>query len=99
MLISYAREKCTVANITIDDDIDKVNICILLGIALNEYLIWYNHIDKVLKKTCQWLHFVLKLKRTKFSSDELVQVHFSLIRTILEYGWQIHVCQTRGHCQ
>ena len=90
MLILMAREKLTVHQITIDDEyIERVNTCTFLGTTLNEYLNWDNHIDKVYKKACQWLHFVLQLKRTKVSSDELVQMYVSLIKLILEYGCQL----------
>ena len=90
ILISFAREKPTVPHVTTDDeDIERVNTCTLLGITLNEYLTWHNHIDKMYNKACQQLHFLLQLKRTTISSDELVQVYVSLIRPILEYGFQL----------
>ena len=86
--MSHAREKPTFPHIPIvDEDIERVNTSTLLSITLNEYMTWHNHIEN--KKACQGLHFVLQLKRTKISSDELIQVYVSLIRLILEYGCQL----------
>ena len=56
------REKPIIPHITIDDDdIETVNTCTLLGITQNEWLSWHNHIDKMYKKACQSLHFILQL--------------------------------------
>ena len=90
MLISFGKDKPQVQPITIGESpIERVQSCTLLGIELNDQLTWDNHIEKIYKKASSRLHFVAQLKRTKMSSRDMIGVHVSIIRPLVEYACQL----------
>ena len=67
------------------------NRCVrFLGVMLDESLGWRAHIDYILKKCCQRM-YILRRLRPIFTKDELLLVYFNLIRTLIEYACPVFV--------
>ena len=65
--------------------LQNVSVLKILGLVFNDKLTWNEHFDYICKRISKRL-YVLRVLRSLFSHDELVDVFCSLIRSLMEYA-------------
>ena len=58
----------------------------LLGLVLNNQLSWSDHVYYLHSKASKRLYFLIMLKRSGLSTDDLITYYTSVIRSVLEYA-------------
>jgi hypothetical protein len=66
--------------------IRKVTSVKLLGLMLNSYLTWNNHVEYLVKSAFQKLYFLIQLKWSGVDIAETVQYYCACIRSTLGYA-------------
>jgi hypothetical protein len=66
--------------------IRKVTSVKLLGLMLNSYLTWNNHVEYLVKSAFQKFYFLIQLKRSGVDTAEIVQSYCACIRSTLDYA-------------
>jgi hypothetical protein len=90
ILISFTKSAIQVPNLKIDnEEIERVTEAKLLGVNISSDLKWHTHINYMVKKCNQRLHYLRHLKKAGLQQDDLKAVHVALIRPILEYAVQV----------
>lgn len=85
--ITFKRSKQDWSPTTIDGEtINPVKEAKLLGFTINDKLTWEHHIEKVIKKSNQRIHFVKAMLRARFPKSDIVKFFCASIRSLLEYG-------------
>ena len=90
MVICYSKNPPLVPHIQVHgEDIERVATCTLLGITFNDSLTWSDHVDKLYKRASSRLYFLIQLRRTKLTKDDIIKVYVALIRPLTEYACQL----------
>ena len=98
MIISFPYTPTLVPHFTIGgEEIERIAICTLRVISLDDSLSWQNHVVKVHKKAGQRRNFISQLKRTKIPSSDRVKVYLSLVCPGVEYACQLWHAGLNGH--
>ena len=97
----FKKSTPDIALLTIDGrPIQQVNSTRLLGVTLSEDLKWQSHIDEITTKASQRLYFIVLLKRAGIDPHHLINIHTSIVRSVLEYACQVwHTSLTKKQTQ
>ena len=66
--------------------IDRVSCYKLLGVMISDNLSWNEHCDSIDKKATKRLFVLRTLKRVELSTNDLVLVYCSIVKSIVEYA-------------
>jgi len=89
MVIDMKRKALNLKPIEINETpIERVQCFKILGIWVQDNLMWDTHIEKMTAKASQRLYFLRLLKRSGLDSENLLIYYKAVIRSILEYGAQ-----------
>ena len=66
--------------------IDRVSSYKLLGVMISDNLSWNEHCDSIDKKATKRLFVLRTLKRVGLSTNDLVLVYCSIVKSIVEYA-------------
>ena len=66
--------------------IERVKSFKLLGVYISEDLTWGVHYDYIIKKANHRLYVFRTLKKCSVPTSDLITVHCSLIRSVIEYA-------------
>ena len=66
--------------------VEVVTVFKLLGVYLSSDLTWTAHCEKIIKKANRRLYALRKLKKSWFSSSDIVVIYCTVIRTMIEYA-------------
>ena len=58
----------------------------LLGVTINNSLIWHEHVTNICAKTSKRIHYLTQLKRAGVSQSDLIQIYKSVVRPVMEYA-------------
>jgi hypothetical protein len=100
MVIDFGKKRKIIPEILMGDKVlERVDMTKLLGIIINNKLTWGDHVDYICKKVSKRIYFIRLLKRAGISSHDILQVYYSIIRSVLEYACEIwhpglNKCQT-----
>ena len=88
--VCFFRESPVVDPLRIDAiPIDVVDRHKVLGIVLNNFLKWTDHVNMTVKKAAKRLHIIRTLKKSGIPSDDLLKIHVALIRSVLEFCFAV----------
>lgn len=68
-----------------------------LGLVIDSFLSWHDHIDYISSKISKSLNIIAKLKR-HVTVQSLVSVYYALVHPYLTYGCILRVIITKLHC-
>lgn len=68
----------------------------LLGVTLDPFLKFDDHIDNVIRKAAQRLYILRLMKTTGLPTEGIMTLYFTLIRSILEYAAPIMIGVSKG---
>jgi hypothetical protein len=90
MLINTRKSKCMTIQFSNNplpslDKFQNVRFLKLLGVVINDKLTWHDHFSYVSRKVSSRL-YVLRILKQIFSHDQLVEVFYSSVRSLLEYA-------------
>ena len=66
--------------------IEKVSCYKLLGVHLSDNLTWNKHVPHIVKKGSKRLYAIRALKKCGLTDRQLILVHCSTTRSVLEYA-------------
>ena len=66
--------------------IEKVSCYKLLGVHLSDNLTWNEHVTHIVKKGSKRLYAIRALKKCGLTDRQLILVHCSTTRSVLEYA-------------
>jgi hypothetical protein len=90
MKIYFGKKTLELADITMDGCIlECVETFKALGVVFNSKLTWHDHVFYMIKKTSKRLYLLVLLRRAGLSTEDLVQVYQSIIRSVLEYAVEL----------
>ena len=86
MIVSFARSENDIPRLLIDGlPLDLVSSFKILGLTMNNKLNWQDNTKGLVKKASKRLYIIRVLQRCGLSSNDLLLVYFSMVRSILEY--------------
>ena len=87
MIVSFARSENDIPRLLIDGlPLDLVSSFKILGLTMNNKLNWQDNTKALVKKASKRLYIIRVLQRCGLSSNDLLLVYFSMVRSILEYA-------------
>ena len=90
LLVFFGRTPPDIPSITIKGKaIERVTSTKLLGVIISDDLAWGPHITMIHGKASQRLYFLRLLKRAGVASIHIVRIYVSLVRSLLEYAFQV----------
>ena len=90
LLVFFGRTPPDIPSITIKGKaIERVTSTKLLGVIISDDLAWGPHITMIHGKASQRLYFLCLLKRAGVASIHIVRIYVSLVRSLLEYAFQV----------
>jgi hypothetical protein len=90
MIVYFGKKKINIPEITMGGkQLERVENTKLLGIIFNNKLTWDDHVNYICTKVSKRIYFIRLLKRAGVSSNDILLVYFSIIRSVLEYGSEI----------
>ena len=92
--VNFQRAQPELPQLTIDGtSLETINSHKLLGLHIQKYLKWNEHVDIITKKAAKRLYIIRTLKRSGVPDDDLISIYTPLIRSILDYGCAVwHTC-------
>ena len=57
----------------------------VFGLVIQSNLKWNEHIESIVTKACKRLYIIRILRRNGVPAEDLKEIYFSLIRSVLEY--------------
>ena len=58
----------------------------MLGVTISNNLTWSKHVDNIVSNAWKRVYMLYQLKRAGISQTDLVKIHVSVIRPVLEYA-------------
>ncbi len=90
MVIYYGQRELIAPPIVMNGyEIEHVSTSKLLSVILNDTLTWGDHVDYICRKASARLYFLTLLKRTGYSSPDIVEVYAAITRSVLEYACEV----------
>ena len=90
MIIYFGRKQINMPKITMNNTkLERVENTKLLGVIINNKLTWGDHVDYICAKVTKRIYFIRLLKRAGISRHDMLQVYYSIIRSVLEYACEI----------
>ena len=87
MIVGFARSENDIPRLLIDGlPLDLVSSFKILGLTMNNKLNWQDNTKALVKKASKRLYIIRVLQRCGLSSNDLLLVYFSMVRSILEYA-------------
>ena len=92
--VNFRRDFPELPQLTIDKTtLETVSRHKLLGCQFENYSKWNKHVDFIATKAATRLYSIRTLKRSGVPEDDLISIHTSLIRSIMDYGCAVwHTC-------
>ena len=90
MTINYDKTKCLNINMSMEPLLPipllrNVVSLKILGLFFNEHLSWCHHFDYIISKMSRRL-YVLRILRSLLSHDQLVEVFYAIVVSIMDYA-------------
>ena len=83
--VNFQRNSPDLTQLTIDGTpIETISSHKLLGLQIQNYLKWNEHIDFITKKAARRLYIIRTLKRNGVPEDDLISIYTSLICSIFD---------------
>ena len=97
MIVNFQRNTHSTPSLSLNYNIiETVSSVKLLGVYISDDLRWNVHVEYIVKKASQRIYFLIVLKRSGVSPEQLVQIYNSIIRSVLEYAAQVwHISLTK----
>ena len=87
MLISYKKTKPVATRVEIGSkQIDCVSTFKLLGVWLQNDLLWNAHVNYICTRASPRLYYLRQLKRSGMSSGDMITFYKAVVRPVLEYA-------------
>ena len=86
MRISFKHDNLEFPPLSIDEQIiETVQSHKVLGLTIQSNLKWNEHINSVVSKASKRLYIIRALCRNGVPVEDLIEIYFALIRSVLEY--------------
>ena len=86
MRISFKHDNLEFPPLSIDEQIiETVQSHKVLGLTIQSNLKWNEHINSVVSKASKRLYIIRALRRNGVPVEDLIEIYFALIRSVLEY--------------
>ena len=69
--------------------LDKIDSIKVLGMIISSKLTWNEHIDYITAKANKRLYFLALLLRAGTSTRDVLEVYFSIVRSVVEYAVEV----------
>ena len=90
MEIYFGKKKLELKDIVIENKtLEKVDTIKVLGVMINDRLNWSEHVNFITAKATRRLYFLVLLLRAGTPKQDVLQVYFSVIRSVLEYASEV----------
>ena len=89
LLTDFSKDKVFSAlpNITMSGvEIQRTKSAEILGVTISDYLSWNIQVDNIVSKAIKRVYMLYQLKRSGINQADLLSIHVSVIRPVLEYA-------------
>ena len=69
--------------------IERVSQAKVLGVTISFDLSWNAHVDEIMSKARKRVYMIYQLKRAGINPNDLIRIHVSVIRHVVEYAWPV----------
>ena len=88
MIIDFSRNYSStsgIQSVAIDEQVlERVQNAKMLGVMISNNLNWSKHVDNIVSKARTCVYMLYQLKSAGISQNDLVRIHVSVIRPVLE---------------